>query len=362
MVVDSLLAQIENGRAGHSQGISMGLPKLEGIIDGVTRQTYSIVFGQSSTGKTSLAIYAYVYRPCMEHLEDEDFHVIYYSLEISAELLMAKLLSIYIFEKYHVELSTKDILSRTKGGLLSDEYFHIVEECIPWLRRIESMITIFDGSLNAQTLYSTLVNELAKAGQFVEEEGRKKYIPNNPKQIVVVVIDHMNLLTHTMGRTIKQEIDLASQQLVGLRNMCGISPVAIMQANRDSMSMSRRDMLGSGDCRISDIRDSAGPSQDAEIVIGIYNPFRDKIANYRGYDIKQLQDVFRSITVLKNRYGESEVADCICFYGKIGIFVEPPTPDKIYDYSKFQSPLWTLEPKQDEENEDDKSKTLNFTL
>ena len=51
MVVDSLLAQIENGRAGHSQGISMGLPKLEGIIDGVTRQTYSIVFGQSSTGK-----------------------------------------------------------------------------------------------------------------------------------------------------------------------------------------------------------------------------------------------------------------------------------------------------------------------
>ena len=51
MVVDSLLAQIENGRAGHSQGISMGLPQLEGIIDGVTRQTYSIVFGQSSTGK-----------------------------------------------------------------------------------------------------------------------------------------------------------------------------------------------------------------------------------------------------------------------------------------------------------------------
>ena len=65
MVVDSLRAQIENGRAGHSQGISMGLPKLEGIIDGVTRQTYSIVFSQSSTGKTSLAIYAYVYRQCM---------------------------------------------------------------------------------------------------------------------------------------------------------------------------------------------------------------------------------------------------------------------------------------------------------
>lgn len=362
MITESLIKQIEDGRDGRCQGISMGLPKLEGIIDGVSRQTYTIIFGQSSSGKTSAAIYAYVYRPCMEHLEDDDFHVIYFSLEISAELLMAKLLSLYIFEHYHIDLSTKDILSRTKGSVLSEEHFAIVQECIPWLKKIERMITIFDGAQNAQTIYTTLVNELAKVGKFEQKGDRRTYIPKNKKRTTVVVIDHMNLLTHVAGRTIKQEIDLTSQELVQLRNMCGISPVAIMQANRDSMSMSRRDLLGSGDCRISDIRDSAGPSQDAEIVIGIYNPFRDKIATYRGYDIKQLQDSFRSFTILKNRYGESEVADCMCFYGKVGVFVEPPTPDKIYDYSKYQTPFWIFEDKEKEEDENKNDQTLNFTL
>lgn len=358
MIVDSLLQQIETGRSGHSQGITMGLPKLEGIIDGVTRQTYTVIFSLTSGGKTSLAIYSYVYRPCMEHLQDEDFHVIYYSLEISGELLMAKLLSIYIFEHYKIELSAKDILSRTKGAVLSDEYYNIIKECIPWLRRIEQMVTIYDGALNANTFYSTMINELKKVGQFIEEDGKKKYIPNNPERITAVVIDHLNLLTQSAGRTIKQEIDLLSTELVSLRNSCGISPVAIMQANRNSMSPDRH-KLGMGTLNLSDLKDSSGPSQDAEIVIGIYNPFRDKIANYRGYDIKQIQDNCREILTIKNRYGESEVSDFVSFYGKVGIFAELPAPDKIYDYSKYQSPLWILDPKIEE---DKKPQTFNFTL
>lgn len=107
------------------------------------------------------------------------------------------------------------------------------------------------------------------------------------------------------------------------------------------------------------IKDSSGPSQDAEIVLGIYNPFRDKIANYRGYDIKQIQDNCREILTIKNRYGESEVSDFVSFYGKVGIFAELPAPDKIYDYSKYQSPLWILDPKIEE---DEKPQTFNFTL
>lgn len=191
----------------------------------------------------------------MEHLQDEDFHVIYYSLEISGELLMAKLLSIYIFEHYKIELSAKDILSRTKGAVLSDEYYNIIKECIPWLRRMEQMVTIYDGALNANTFYSTMINELKKVGKFVEEDGKKKYIPNNPERITAVVIDHLNLLTHAAGRTMKQEIDLLSTELVTLRNLCGISPIAIMQANRNSMAMDRR-AAGMGTLRLDDYRRS----------------------------------------------------------------------------------------------------------
>ena len=37
MIVQSLLKKIDEGREGKNQGYSMGLPKLEGVIDGVTK-------------------------------------------------------------------------------------------------------------------------------------------------------------------------------------------------------------------------------------------------------------------------------------------------------------------------------------
>ena len=92
MITDALLKQIEVGREGKNTGYSMGLPKLESIVDGVIANNYSLVFSPSGTGKSSLALYAYIYRPLMEHLNDNNFKVFYASLEMSADLLFAKLL------------------------------------------------------------------------------------------------------------------------------------------------------------------------------------------------------------------------------------------------------------------------------
>ena len=121
MITNSLLHQITYGREGRNWGYSMGLPKLEEIIDGVTQSTYTLIFSPTGTGKSSIALYSYIYKPLMEHLDDDDFKVTYFSLEMSAEMLYAKLLSMYIFEKYHIELSTKELLSRKKDYTLSDE-------------------------------------------------------------------------------------------------------------------------------------------------------------------------------------------------------------------------------------------------
>ena len=77
MISEKLLTEINRGRQGLNHGISMGLPKLEGIIDGVTRETYTLIISNSGAGKTSFALYAYVYKPLMEHLDDDDFRVLY---------------------------------------------------------------------------------------------------------------------------------------------------------------------------------------------------------------------------------------------------------------------------------------------
>ena len=208
--------------------------------------------------KTSLALYSYIYKPIIEHLDDDNFKITYYSLEMSAELLFAKLLSIYIFEHYGIELATKELLSRERGYVLNDDMYQIVQECIPWLRKIEKIITIFDKALNADTLYRHLHGELEKTGTFTKTESRTIYTPNNEDLIHLVVIDHLSLVRKSNNRSLKEEMDLISSYLVTLRNICKISPIVIMQANRDSTSMDRK-KAGFDNLQISDIKDTGSP-------------------------------------------------------------------------------------------------------
>lgn len=346
MITNSLMHQITFGREGKNWGYAMGLPKLEEVIDGVTQSTYTLVFSPTGSGKTSLVIYSYIYKPLMEHLDDGNFKVTYFSLEMSAEMLYAKLLSIYIFEMYHVELSVKELLSRKKGYKLSDENYQIVKECLPWLHKVENVVKIYDKSLSADGLYSTLMKELEMEGTFEELDNRKIYTPKNENLVHLVIIDHLSLARRSNGRTLKEEMDLISSYLVTLRNMCKISPVVIMQANRSSTSMDRR-KEGLNNLRIDDTKDTGAPAQDSEVIISIFNPHREKLTSYRGYDIKALQQNFRVITVLKNRYGEADVEVGCAFYGRTGYFAELPRPEEIYDYEKYSDSGWLLNPSED---------------
>lgn len=342
MIVDDLLKQIDEGRAGGSHGYSMGLPKLESVIDGVCANTYYLVFSPSGTGKSSISLYSFIYRPLMEHLDDDNFKVFYASLEMSADLLFAKLLGMYIFEKYGIELSPKELLSRKKDYTLGDEEYNIIQECIPWLRKVEEKVTIYDKGMNAEILYSLLMKDLEDLGSFSESEHRKIYTPKNPNLVYLVVIDHVSLLRPNKGRSLKEEIDLVSSYLVTLRNICKISPLVIMQANRDAAGMERRKQ-GLNNMRLTDMKDSGGPSQDAEIVISIFSPIRERLNTYNKYDINILRDKFRAVTVLKNRYGEADVEVGVNFFGKCGIWAELPLPEHIYDYNKYTNPSYLLE-------------------
>lgn len=258
MITESLYKDIELGLTGRFSGISMDLPKFESIVDGVTQSTYTLIFSPSGTGKTSFYLYAYIYQPLKHCLDTDDFKVSIFSLEMSAELLFAKLLCMHLFDTYGVEISAKELLSRKKNYILSQEYYNLVLESKEWMQKVESKVTIYDKACNAKSLYSVLIKELESRGKFKEDDKRKYYVPDNPKLIHLVVIDHLSLVRPTDGRSLKEEMDLISAYLVTLRNMCKISPLVVMQANRDSGGMERRKQ-GLNNMRLNDTKDSGGP-------------------------------------------------------------------------------------------------------
>lgn len=361
MITESLLQAIERGRQGKEQGYSIGLPKLEQIIDGVCKGVYTLIAAESGVGKSSFMLYSYIYRPIMDHLDDNKFKISLFSLEMSADKIMAKLLSTYIFETYGVRLSIKQLLSVQKGFILNDECYNIVKECIPWMKKVENILTIYDKSATANSIYSNILKELENRGHFEEDEKRKIYYPNDPDVVHIVVVDHLARVFCSPGNTLKQEMDLTSKYLYSLKNRCGISPIIIQQMNRGIQSMDRR-KEGMVIPLTSDLKDTNSTVEDAEIILAIFSPDKAKLNSHRGYDIKQLGDTFRSIFVLKSRYGESNVEDFIYYDGKCNKWVEMPSVSEINDYSLFNNPTWYSKDKIKNSSVDTSVKTSKFML
>ena len=358
-IAEKIRNEVDRGRLGLNHGISMGMPKLESVIDGVTKETYTLIISNSGAGKTSFALYAYVYKPIMEHLDDNDFKCLYFSMEMNEVSLYIKLLSIYIFETYGIELSYKEILSKKREYILSDEHYQLVLECLPWIEKVSKKLEIYDKSLNAKKAYAILKTRLEAIGSFEETETRIIYHPNNPNLIYVVVFDHIGLIQPTSGN-LKAEIDLLSKYLVTLREKCFISPVVIQQANREQGNIERFKQ-GKSAFTINDAKDSGNTVQDCNVMIALYNPYRDGLKTYKRYNIEILQSTFRSIMVLKNRYGDCDVEIGCNFFGAINMFHELPKPDEIYDYQRYIDANYLLE-QEDKVDHVDESRNFNFVL
>lgn len=349
-ITESLFKEIDLGRKGRLQGYSMGLPKTESIMDGVTRRTMTVLASGTGQGKSSFILYSYVYRPLMEHLDDDNFYVSYFSLEMPATVVFGKLLSTYIFEKYNKRLSITEILSRKKGYILNDENYELVRDCIDWLNKIESKIHVYDKSLNADKLYAILMQKLEQFGEFEETENRKIYKPKNPDLLYEVVIDHVGLLRPSNGRNKKGEIDTTVSYLVTLRNMCNISPTLIQQINREQSNIERF-KAGRTGIQLSDLKETGDTTDAAEVVIALYGPNRDKLNTYRGYDVKKLGDHIRIIQILKTRFGSADIEIAVNYHGDINEWKELPLPNEIYDYDKYLTPDYIINKDSDNKKE-----------
>lgn len=174
-----------------------------------------------------------------------------------------------------------------------------------------------------------------------------------------MLLDHFSIVQPSEGRTLKQEIDLISQYLITLRNRYFVSPVVLMQQNRESSSMDRR-KAELTEPSMNDSRDSGNVIQDSDIVLALYSPLKDKLTSYRGYKVlgdDGLYDRIKGCVILKNRYGISDKVVVLGFYGEVGKFIELPPPDEI-DVHQYKRIMPEKRDVQEEKPQD--SKKLNF--
>lgn len=107
---DELFSMIDKGREGQNIGLSTGLPKLDKIIGGIQPSRYYLCAAASSVGKTSLMLFI-MYNLLKQESDEAPIYLVYFSLEIGADVLLAKLLALYCAEEYGIYLSINDIFS-----------------------------------------------------------------------------------------------------------------------------------------------------------------------------------------------------------------------------------------------------------
>lgn len=235
MGVGALLTNINNGRKGRNIGISTGIPKLDKIIHGIQRKYLYTIGADSGGGKTSFSLDVFVYNLIKN--ATVPINILFYSFEMSADALLAKVLSLYILDTFNEVVTYEDILSLEKT--ISDEHLAIVEKCKPWLIELSNRLTIFDKALTPAAIYITTREWLKKFGTFVQvDEYHEEYIRNDENAYYVTLFDHVGLI-NGLG-TKKERIDNVVESMIYYRNKCWMTGIFIQQLNRNGKSMDRK--------------------------------------------------------------------------------------------------------------------------
>ena len=333
MGVGQLFKNIDSGKEGRNVGISTGLPAIDSLIYGIQRKYLYTIGADTSGGKTSFAIDVFVYN-LIKNAGTRPVSILYYSFEMSSDILFAKLLSLHIYDTYGEVITYDEILSLNEP--ISEEKYQYIQKSKEWLFELEKKVTIYDKALSPQGIYATCKQWLKNFGQFIDvSEHKEDYIEDNPDHLKIALLDHVGLISGQGSK--KERIDLTVDFFIHFRNKCSLTGVFIQQLNRNSKGMDRK-TNGYELIQLDDFKDTSGTTDGSDVVIALYYPYREKIARCEGYPIQNvLKKRFRLIQVLKNRYGIADSNKGCVFFGEIGMFKEIPRPEEIGDYEPYLS-------------------------
>lgn len=239
-------------------GLKTGFKDLDRVYGGRQNSDLIIKAARPAMGKTAQALCE-----AMNISFQDNKKVIFFSLEMSAEQLMQRLVSIH----------TGIPLSNIRSGRLDPDQWHRYNEEVNYL--------INDNLIIVDDVYT--LNGIRTRCKKLKMKG----------QLDAIYIDYLQLINHKVaaGRSKEQEVSEVSRALKMLAKDLNVPVVCLSQLSRavESRGGTHKPML-------SDLRDSGAIEQDADIVEFIFRP------EYYDKDNSELFGV-AYVIIAKNRNG-----------------------------------------------------------
>ncbi len=219
-------------------GVDTGYYELNKMTTGYGKGDLVIIAARPAMGKTSFVLNT------VSNLVQQGKGVAFFSLEMPAEQLMLRLLSI----------QTSIPLQKLRVGDMSDEEWNRLNDAISKMN--EAKLFVDDNSnININQLRSKL-----------------RKLKNQHPEIELAVIDYLQIMQGSGTKDRHLEVSEISRGLKILARELNIPIVALSQLNRGLESRAdKRPML-------SDIRESGSIEQDADIILFVY---RDDVYLYK---------------------------------------------------------------------------------
>lgn len=324
------------------------LPGLSSVIPGIQKSRYYLVTANSKVGKTQLADYLFVYEPyefiLREMPKNIRLKIFYFSLEMSKERKILSILAYKIFKDKGLIISPEDLYSTFKKRILNAEVEALLDEYDEYFKQLEKTLVIIDNIRNPYGIFKHMEEYAKTHGKFVtktilwtnddksvtEREVKDTYVPDDPDEYVIVITDHISLLSPEKGMSPHETISkYSSDYCLHMRDKWYYTIVNIQQQAAAQEKQQYTNMGESITEKLKPSADGLGDNKlvarDVDVILGLFDPARYKIKRHEGYDIERLGDHYRELLVLLNRNGSGFCSDHLLFHGAVNFFQELPS-------------------------------------
>ena len=348
-IVDRTYDLISRGRSpNRPPSIPTGYSKYDVNIYGIRQGQYILIGGETGTGKSYLVRSTYIHNVYnhFKRINDPsvlDVQFVDFSLEIPAEINLSHAITRKLWEEHRKVLPVSKLHSWEEARL-SQEDFDLASGFKEYFYEMHRKLAVIDQETTPQIFHDVLMEVALTNGTFSSSGSDISrcgvYTPHNPNKFIIVLFDTLNLADMEESYA-KAVMDRISRYAVWFRNKCNFTFIIVQQFNSDMDAASRSGQRDRGFQQpvLKDFMDTTRPTKDANVVIGLYAPYKhykpptglsvtaeteQRARLFRGYDILRLQDWFVSLHVMKNRYGRPSIWLPLKFDGELGLFTDLP--------------------------------------
>ena len=385
-----VLQPIRGALDGNPIQIPFGLDRVNDIFS-IRKSIYAVIYGNTGSGKTSLADDCWVLKPYAAWHANRDtvdvtYRGLYRSMERNRSLKLTKWACWRLYKTSGLLLDAETLLGYKKGCRINEDTWDKIVACRDWADEMLDYVDIRDGRTTPDQHNAWVIQHALRQGtlfiadnvgvynalnhqQYIDKfseqkvtvlkngekelyatypfdgetrrikQGERQYYPKKPKEITVIVTDHLGKwASQPNATTTKAKIDLGSSYASDHRDVFGYSPVDIMQLNRSVGDIQRLKHSGNElSPQIDDGKDSNNPAENSDMVLALFNPFRfnayDDNGMYKGYNIRDRMvnayghNRYRLLSILKNSYGIDDVEFGLKFLGEVSTFSTLPRPN-----------------------------------